>query len=211
MANTIYGDLHVKRSITADRRLNQGLSKETISTTRVLNNYDFAWIQIINASTQDVVLPDATTCENGWSIVVSVDSTSGASTNVKSYDAITPVLLRNILVGRAYRFSLLDNSTASGEWHIDFLEEADRLISQRYVDTFNATTDWSGPTNGYYSRTVSAATHGMSATPFVTIREGSNPYYDVIADQLYIENNGDITIKVTQAPDLRFAGQMIVM
>ena len=211
MAKTIYGDLNVKRSANIDRRLNQGLSIEVISSSRLIDVNDYAWIQVSNSTIQDVVLPDATTLLNGWSVVIGVDVNSVASSNVKSYDAITPVLLRNILVNRAYRFTLLDNSTAAGVWHIDYLEEADRVIPQRYVDSFNSTIDWSGPSNGYYSRTVTETTHGMGSNPKVVVREGTGPYYEVFVDQVAIATNGDVTISVTQSPDLRFSGQTIIM
>ena len=190
---------------------NQGLSKETITGQRAVTINDFFWLQIINATTQDVVLPDATTLGEGWSIVVMADSTSGASVNVKSYHAVTPVLVKNVLVGRAYQFTLLNKSAAAGVWHIDFLEEADLLPAERFVATFNATSDWTGPSNGYYTRTVTAVTHTMGASPTARVRSGAGPYTDVDPDQLSVAVNGDITIQVTQTPDLRFAGQMIVM
>jgi hypothetical protein len=210
MAQTVYGDLNVKRSIIADRRVNQGLSKETISGVRAVTINDYAWLQIINSSTQDVVLPDATTLSNGFTIVVMADAASGASVNVKTYNATTPVLLKNILVGRAYKFTLLDGTTAAGSWQKTLLGEADILPAERYVDTFNATTDWSGPAGGYYTRTITAVTHGMGTSPTVKVRSGSGPYVDVMTDSLSVAANGDITIQVTQTPDLRFAGQVLI-
>lgn len=210
MSQKIYGDLEVKRVIRADRRVNEGLSKETIVATRPVTAIDYSWLQIINSSTQDVVLPDATTLTNGWTIVVMADSTSAASVNVKTYHATTPVLLKNVLVGRAYRFTLLDNGDSAGSWHLDFLEEADLLPSERYVDSFNATTDWSGPTSGYYTRTISVGTHEMTASPKIEVNLGPAPYVRVLPDQITVAANGDITIQVPSSPDLRFAGQVIV-
>lgn len=211
MPQSIYGDLSVKRTVNADRRVNQGLSKETITGARSVAINDYAWLQIINATTQDVVLPDATTLTEGWSIVVMADAISGASVNVKSYHAVTPVLVKNILVARAYRFTLLNATTAAGVWHIDFLEEADLIAAERYVDSFNATSDWTGPGGGYYTRVVTAITHGKGTSPAAKVRSGAGPYTDVTTDQLTVAVNGDITIQVTQTPDLRFAGQIVIM
>ena len=105
----------------------------------------------------------------------------------------------------------MSNNTASaGEWHVDFLEEADKLPAERYVDTFGATTDWGSPSNGYYTRTVTAATHVMGATPSVKVRAGAAPCADVIID-ISVAANGDVSIQVPQTPDLRFAGQTLIM
>ena len=211
MSQTIYGDLRVKRTGFFERRVNQGLSRETITNLRAITINDYAWISIINASTQDAVLPDATTADNGWSVVVMTDATSIASVNVKSYHAVTPVLIKNILVGRAYRFTLVDNSASAGVWHVDFLEQADLLPAERYVDTFNATSDWTGPGGGYYTRVITQVTHGMGTSPTAKVRSGTGPYTNVEPDQLTVAANGDITIQVTQTPDLRFAGQTVIM
>lgn len=210
MPQIIYGDLKVKRSLNVDRRLNEGLSRETITGARTVDKNDFSWLQITNASTQDVILPDATTLANGWVINVMADALSGASVNVKTYHATVPVLKKNILVGRAYSFTLIDNTTAAGEWQLNFLEEADLMSSSRYVDTFNATTDWTAG-SGYYTRTVAQTTHLMGASPTARVRAGSGPYVNVEPDQLSVAANGDITIQVTLNPDLRFAGQIVIM
>lgn len=211
MSHIVYGDLNVKRTTKVDRRVNQGLSREVLTTTKTITINEFAWLQVSNASTQDIVLPNATTLDNGWELVIGVDEASVASTNIKTFHAITPVLLKNVLAGRAYRISLIDNSAFEGVWLVDYLEEADKVVAFRYVDSFNATTDWSGPSGGYYTRTVTKATHSMSANPKVDVREGTDPYTKVEPDEISIASSGDITIRVTQIPDLRFAGQMLIM
>jgi len=211
MSQIIYGDLNVKRTLNADRRVNQGLSRETITSLRNVVVNDYAWLQITNASTQDVVMPDATTLANGWSIVVMADAASGASVNVKSYHAVTPVLIKNILVGRAYRFSLVDGTASAGVWHIDFLEEADLIASARYVGSFNATSDWGSPSGGYYTYTLAQSTHLRGTSPSVSLLLGPAPYSRVGCDLLTIAANGDVAIRVPQVPDLRFAGEMILI
>lgn len=209
MSYQIQGDLLIKRSGTAERRMNQGLSRETLTSQRDVVVNDYAWLDISNASTQDVVLPDATTLMNGWEIVVSTQAGSAASVNVMHYDAVTPVLLRNIVSDRAYRFTLRDNGTAAGVWHVDFLEEADKIPVERYVDSFNATSDWSGPSAGYYTRTITEATHGRGTTPMVMVQNGTNPGVNLTVDELSIASTGNTTIKVPSSPDLRFAGRII--
>ena len=210
MSQVYQGDVQVKRTLNVDRRVNQGLSKETLVAARTVTINDFAWLQIINASTQDVVLPDATSLTEGWDIIVMADTSSGASVNVKTYHAVTPVLLKNILAGRAYRFSLINNGTAAGTWHKDYLEEADLIPAGRYVDSFNGTSDWSGPTLGYYTRTVTAATHIMGTSPNVSVFLGPAPFVGIQPDQISVASNGDITLQVPSVPDLRFAGKAII-
>ena len=209
MSQTIYGDLLIKRTINSDRRVNQGLSKETITGPRAVVINDFAWLQIINATTQDVILPDATTLSEGWSIAVMADSASVASVNVKSYHAVTPVLVKNILASRAYRFTLINGTTAAGVWHIDFLEEADLLPAERYAASFNATSDWTAG-SGVYTRTVTEATHLMGAQPEVQVFVGSAPAVLCMAD-ISVAANGDITISVPSTPDCRFSGKLLIL
>lgn len=205
-----YGDYQVGRTIIAGRRVDSGFSAETLSAIRELTRHDYQWLRFSNASTQDAVLPDATTLENGWQVVVDVPDTSAASVNVKTYHATTPVLLRNIIPGRAYAFTLVDNGTAAGVWHVNFLEEADTIPTERYIETFNATTDWSAASGGYHTITVSEATHGRGSNPKVTIRALSGTdYIDVMPDRILIESDGDTKIRVPEVPDLRFAGRAI--
>lgn len=205
-----YGDYSVGRTITAGRRVNSGFTAETITASRTLTIHDYQWIRITNASTQDVILPDATTLENGWQVVVDVPAASAASVNVKTYDAVTPVLLRNIESGRAYEFTLVDNSTDEGTWHVNFLEEADAIPTERYIETFDATTDWGTAAAGYYTITITEATHGRGANPNVQIQSLSGTdYITVTPDRILVESDGDTKIRVPETPDLRFAGRAI--
>ena len=204
------GDIQVGRTISAGRRLNEGFSAETISTQRNITVNDYKLLRISNATTQDVVLADATTLPNGWSVIIDVPSASGASVNVKTYDAVTPVLLKNIINGRAYEFTLLDNSTDEGVWLVNFLEEADTIPSERYISTFNATTDWGSASGGYYTITVAQTTHERGVNPVVKLQElDGADYNEVFADQLKVLANGDTAIRVTEIPDMRFAGRAV--
>ena len=204
------GDILIGRTGTASRRINTGASAETITTTRNIHNHDYQWLRLSNASTQDIILPDATGILLGWDIVIDVPSTSGASINVKTYDESVPVLLKNILAGRAYRLTCVDISSAAGLWNIDWLEEADLIPSERYVTTFNATTDWGTASAGYYTITVNESTHLRGAQPNVQIEELSgSDYIECKPDQIYKYANGNVSFRVPEVPDLRFAGRII--
>ena len=207
-----YGDFKVGRTIEAGRRMDSGFSAETLTAKKDLDKHSHQWLRITNAATQDVVLPDALTLPNGWKVVVNVPEASGASVNVKTFHGTTPVLLRNVIAGRAYEFTLVDNATATGTWHVDFLEEADSIPTERYVSTFNATGDWGTVSGGYYTIEVTEVTHGRGTNPVVMCRAKSgSDYIAVNPDRIMVLADGNVQIRVPQIPDLRFEGQLIMV
>jgi hypothetical protein len=210
MSETIRGSLTVLNTIDVSRRLNQGMSVESIISQRTVVTNDYAWLRLSNATTQDVVLPNAMTLQNGWSIIIDVPATSGAPVNVKTYHTTTPVLRQNVLTDRAYSFTLVDNSSSAGIWKVNFLEEADTLPTSRYVQSFNATTDWGSASGGYYTFTTTAVTHGRGTSPIFSIEESNaSDYIKVSVDRALINSSGDLSIRVPDSPDLRFAGRII--
>lgn len=82
----------------------------------------------------------------------------------------------------------------------------------RYVQAFNNTTDWGTLSGGYYTITVTAATHGKGTRPNVTTMEqnGSN-YETVFVDLISINGSGDVSIRVLGTPDTRFTGLIIIL
>lgn len=82
----------------------------------------------------------------------------------------------------------------------------------RYIESFDATTDWGSPSGGLYSITVTAATHGLGINPNVAILELVSPgvFEQVFVDTVAISSIGDITISVLEVPDLRFEGKLII-
>lgn len=207
-----YGDFKVGRTIEADRRVDSGFTAETLTTKKDLDRHSYQWLRITNASTQDVVLPDALTLSNGWQQTIDVPGESGASVNVKTFHAVTPVLLRNIIAGRAYEFTLVDNATDAGVWHVNFLEEADSIPAERYVFTFDATTDWGTSAGGYYTITVTAVTHTRGTNPIVVCKVKSGSDYSIASpDRTMILANGNIQIRVPETPNLRFEGQLVII
>ena len=205
----IKGDLTVCNVIDAERRLNEGLETKTITTTEQLatNSKKF---QVLTASTaQDVVLPDATDLTDGWEVTIKAIT---STLTVQTYHSSTPVDLKDITRGRIYTFTLLDNSTAAGDWAINFLEESDKIPSARYAATFNATTDWGTASGGKYTYTVTAATHGRGVSPSVLVEELSGTdYIRVFTDEMKINSTGDVSISVISSPNCRFAGRITLV
>lgn len=207
------GDKLIKRTLTAERRVNQGQTTKTITAQEDLNLHS-AWLQHLSASSaQDVVLPDATTLAKGW--IVRVYASGAASLSVKSYHATTPVLVKTIESGRMYEFTCTDNADSAGTWHVNFLEQSDLVVSERYIKTFDATSDWGSASGGYYTITITAATHERGTNPVVaSIEKESGSDYIVVelgTDGLKTLSTGDIEMKVPENPDCRFAGRAIVM
>lgn len=204
-----YGDFRVGRTIIGERRVNSGLSAETITVSRDIDVHDFQWLKLSCASIQNAVLPNATELELGWYVVVHVPETSTSTINVQTNNS---ALLRNILKGRAYKFTCVGNSTAVGEWYVDYLEELESLPTVRYIHSFDATTNWGAESGGYYTITVPASTHELGANPVSTVYELSGgDYIDVMPDKIKTASNGNVSIRVPVTPDLRFAGQIIII
>lgn len=203
----IKGDLQVCRTIDAGRRVNQGFNAETITAAEQLELHSAWWQELTAASAQDVILPDATGLPNGWQVVVKANT---STLSVKTFDSVTPVLLKDVLDGEAYEFTLIDNGTDEGTWYVNLLEEAGAVASARYVENFNATTDWGSAVGGIYTQTITAATHGRGTSPEIQLFEESGAdFVKVDADNIKVLANGDVEITVPEDPDCRFAGKAV--
>ena len=207
--STIKGDLNVCRTVNAGRRVNQGLLAKTITATEQLELNSEWWQKLTAAAAQDVILPDATTLPNGWTVIVEAIT---SSLDVHTYDDTTPVSRKVIEAGRVYSFTLTDNGTDAGTWHVNFLEEADTLATSRYTSTFDATTSWGSASGGYYTITLPQATHTRGVSPQVdTFEESGSDYIQVEGDELKILANGNVELRVPETPDCRFAGKMVLI
>ena len=210
MAKEIFGDLNVGRSAKA-RSFQHGLSVETLTTSRNIDAHDFQYLRLSCASNQDVILPNASTLTAGWNRTIDVASDSVGSILLKTYDAVTPVLLKTLASGKSIKVTLLDATTTAGEWKIEVISESETAAAERYVYGFTATTEWGTASAGYYTITVTAATHGIGVNPVCKVQELSgSDFIDVEPDRIYTYANGDISFRVPETPDLRFAGRIII-
>lgn len=84
--------------------------------------------------------------------------------------------------------------------------------ASRSVLMFNSTSDWNGPTNGYYSISYLSSAHKKGLYPNYFIEElSSSSYRSVMPDTININLSGDITFYVVDIPDGRFSGRIIVV
>lgn len=207
MTASVKGHLKVEGVLSAHRQ-NAKMLVAVLSAAKALTANAEQTLKLSASSAQDVILPDATTLDNGWE--VEIFSTGTANLLVKTYHPTTPVLLQTIAAGEAYRIVLLDNSTATGSYKVIKHSTGSASPAARLVQTFNGTTDWGSAVGGYYSITVTAATHGMGVNVRVDVDElvGSD-YKESIVEVKTNSTTGDVTITVPDFPDARFGGRAV--
>lgn len=205
----IKGDITIKRTGIFERRVDQGLLASAISSTLALLRHDARWQDITATGAQDVTLPVATGLPEGWEVVI--NASSGDNLTVKDGGAGATVQVITAGTSGAYLFTLIDNSAAAGVWHVTPLFDAGLLPAQRYVETHDATTDWGTAGGGYYTITVTEATHGRGVNPNIQFYEdvGAGVLHEVTPDRSVVAANGDSSFRVPEVPDLRYAGQVV--
>lgn len=82
--------------------------------------------------------------------------------------------------------------------------------SPNYVATFNNPISWGAASGGNYSLVIPVATHGKGQNPVVQILELSGSDYITIGISHKVDALGNITIQVSETPDLRFNGKIII-
>lgn len=74
--------------------------------------------------------------------------------------------------------------------------------------TFNATTDWTGPSGGYYS--FAWAHNAGTAAIMVTIWDATGTLVQVFPEIIEQTDTNTLTIKVSDTPDNKFAGRIVI-
>lgn len=81
--------------------------------------------------------------------------------------------------------------------------------SSAVSDTFNATSDWTGPSGGYYSF---AFNHALASDDIlVTVWDETSTPVQVLPEIVERTDNNTVTIRVPDSPDSRFAGRVVVI
>lgn len=163
-----------------------------------------------------VTLPtvNSTTTAVGSSSVVPVLTANGKGlvTSIGSA-TITPVAigaapLNNAnLTGNptAPTVTSTDNSTSIAT--TQFVNTA----TAKYVQTFNATTDW-GAVNGsgYYTISIAATTHNRGTYVIVQVFNGSTNFVVTLPDSTSVDSSGNVSVQVPGTPDNRFSGYLVI-
>ncbi len=82
-----------------------------------------------------------------------------------------------------------------------------------YTQSFNSTTDWGSAAGGLYTITVAAATHGKGTniTSLEAFEDDGTSYVSVAPDTLkWNKSTGAVSISVSDSPNGRFAGTLII-
>lgn len=85
-------------------------------------------------------------------------------------------------------------------------------ILPRYTTTFNATTDWGSASAGLYTITIAVATHIKGTSPLVQVYEtvgGANLVAS--ATKISIAADGAVSLIVSETPDGRHVGKIVIM
>lgn len=80
-----------------------------------------------------------------------------------------------------------------------------------YSQTFNATSDWSGPTGGFYTITIVETTHDKDVNPTIQVFELVGSDYEEVMVDIIVNSSGDVTLRVTENNDARFAGKVLIL
>ena len=90
------------------------------------------------------------------------------------------------------------------------IKSKERVIKYTVADA-DATSGWTGPAGGFYSRTITAVTHGQGVYPSIEIYsyDGTKAILASV-DTVEISSIGDITIKVSDSPDARFRARITI-
>lgn len=70
--------------------------------------------------------------------------------------------------------------------------------------------DWSGPSLGEYTITILATTHDRGTSPMVQVFEKVGSDFEEIEIAVEVTAIGDVILKVTETPDLRFEGKVLI-
>lgn len=135
----------------------------------------------------------------------------------------TGSVFKEIQIGSAYKFTLVENSDDAGVWYVNWLEDHEFTIAPRFVDLFNATTDWGTIVDNdcdefYYDQEWLAATHGRGDNPAWQIFEKSGTdYKKVFGLEEWTDATSDIHISVSgedsedNDDDARFEGKIVAI
>jgi len=80
-----------------------------------------------------------------------------------------------------------------------------------YTQTFNATSDWGAASGGFYTIVVPQSTHEKSVEPLVQLYESVSGNFEQVDAEIIISVAGDVTIRVTEVIDTRFAGKIVIL
>lgn len=132
----------------------------------------------------------------------------GATTGITYSNIVTAATALDGL-SITYTGSNYTETAATLAGHLEGIDSALSAAGSPFSDTFNDSTDWSGPTDSAYYFDIAAATHGKGTTPTVEVFLDDGTNYkptDAGVEVLITKTNGNVKVRVASSPDGRFAG-----
>lgn len=80
-----------------------------------------------------------------------------------------------------------------------------------FTQSFNATSSWGAPSGGFYSLVIPQTTHEKSISPIVQLYELVVGDFEQVEAEIIVSPAGDVTIRVTETIDTRFAGKVVII
>lgn len=79
-----------------------------------------------------------------------------------------------------------------------------------YELVITSLSTWGSSVSGNYTLTILASTHGKGTKPLVQCLETTTSTYTLISVAHQIDSSGNITIQVSDTPDNRFLGKILI-
>jgi hypothetical protein len=134
--------------------------------------------------------------EAGGSAIESIGVPSGS--NLTDFDAFSFVSSDNTILISG------NNSTKT----IDL--KVIGTLGDAFSDTFNATSNWGTPALGVYSISYPQSLHAKGTTPTIDVYELVVSQYIPVEVPMTIDLSGNVILQVSETPDLRFEGIVII-
>lgn len=83
--------------------------------------------------------------------------------------------------------------------------------AETYSQTFNSTSDWGVASSGEYTISITQATHEKSPAPHVQVFELNGSVYELVETGVEVNGSGTVTISVSESPNTRFAGRVVII
>jgi hypothetical protein len=115
------GDINVLRRGVFGRRVDEGLNAEILLSDKTLDKYSQKTQSLDpNGSNRNINLPDATTLDLGWEIVIHHNGTSNSLfVRDNSFNLLKEIsFITAANESKIYAFQLINNSNAAGTWII---------------------------------------------------------------------------------------------
>ena len=204
--------MDIKGVLNVSRRVNTGLKKVTLEGAYEVNKLSHAWLSLDpNAENREVTLPDATSLDEGWAVVVHHNGTANTLT-VKDYLGNTlktfsgPASVNDT---KAYQFVCIDNfdgaTPDAGGWKV--IELGDPVLQAvKYVATFEV-LDWTGPSDGLMEYSIPESTHERGATPIWQVQDENRA--KIYCHSEGVNEDGDLTLLVPE--DDEFVGSVVIV